>query len=94
MTVASRCRVSKAENGREALEKMRAGQVDLVLSTSSWRRRTDTRCSSILKASSELRGLPVIVISALDQMDSVTKCIELGAEGLSRGGSARAVKTS
>ena len=47
-----------------------------------------------LKASSELRGLPVIVISALDQMDSVTKCIELGAEGLSRRGSARAVKTS
>ena len=47
-----------------------------------------------MKASSELRGLPVIVISALDEMDSVTKCIELGAEGLSRGGSARAVKTS
>ena len=47
-----------------------------------------------MKASSELRGLPVIVISALDQMDSVTKCIELGAEGLSRRGSARAVKTS
>jgi DNA-binding response OmpR family regulator len=34
-----------------------------------------------MKASSELRDIPVIVISALEsEMDSVVKAIELGAE--------------
>jgi adenylate cyclase len=37
-----------------------------------------------LKASSELRDVPVIVFSGLDEMDSVIKCIEPDAEGLSR----------
>jgi sigma-B regulation protein RsbU (phosphoserine phosphatase) len=33
-----------------------------------------------IKAHDELRELPVIMISALDELDSVIKCIELGAE--------------
>lgn len=33
-----------------------------------------------MKADDDLRHLPVIVISALDDMDSVIRCIELGAE--------------
>jgi DNA-binding response OmpR family regulator len=33
-----------------------------------------------LKADERTRRLPVIMISAIDDMDSVVKCIELGAE--------------
>jgi class 3 adenylate cyclase len=33
-----------------------------------------------MKADRELRNIPVIVISALDEMDSVVRCIEMGAE--------------
>ena len=33
-----------------------------------------------LKADAELRDIPVIMISAVGEMDSVVRCIELGAE--------------
>ena len=72
--------VVTAENGREALEKMRAGPIDLVLLDIMMPEMNGYEVLEQLKASTELRDLPVIVISALDEMDSVIKCIELGAE--------------
>ena len=33
-----------------------------------------------IKSDPRLREIPVIMISALDEMDSVVRCIELGAE--------------
>jgi DNA-binding response OmpR family regulator len=33
-----------------------------------------------MKASDSLRHIPVIMISAVDEIDSVVRCIELGAE--------------
>ena len=69
-----------AENGREALEKMRAGPIDLVLLDIMIPEMNGYEVLEHLKADTELRDLPVIVISALDEMDSVIKCIELGAE--------------
>ena len=33
-----------------------------------------------LKSDNDLRNIPVIVISALDELDSVVRCIEMGAE--------------
>ena len=33
-----------------------------------------------LKADPALRDIPVLMISALDELDSVVRCIELGAE--------------
>ena len=72
--------VVTAENGREALEKMRSGPVDLVLLDIMMPEMNGYEVLEHLKADTELRDLPVIVISALDEMDSVVKCIELGAE--------------
>jgi sigma-B regulation protein RsbU (phosphoserine phosphatase) len=69
-----------AENGREALEKMRSGSVDLVLLDIMMPEMNGYEVLQHLKASAELRDVPVIVISALDEMESVIKCIELGAE--------------
>ena len=36
----------------------------------------------------ELRNIPIIMTSSLDEIDSVVKCIELGAEGRQRVGAA------
>jgi CheY-like chemotaxis protein len=72
--------VVTAENGREALEKMRSGPVDLVLLDIMMPEMNGYEVLEHLKADTELRDLPVIVISALDEIDSVIKCIELGAE--------------
>jgi sigma-B regulation protein RsbU (phosphoserine phosphatase) len=69
-----------AENGREALEKMRSGPVDLVLLDIMMPEMSGYEVLRHLKANAELRDVPVIVISALDEIDSVIKCIELGAE--------------
>jgi len=69
-----------AENGHEALEKMRSAPVDLVLLDIMMPEMNGYEVLEHLKADAELRDLPVIVISALDEMDSVIKCIELGAE--------------
>jgi CheY-like chemotaxis protein len=69
-----------AENGREALEKMRSGPVDLVLLDITMPEMNGYEVLEHLKANKELRDFPVIVISALGEMDSVIKCIELGAE--------------
>ena len=69
-----------AENGREALDKMRSGPVDLVLLDIMMPEMNGYQVLEHLKADTELRDLPVIVISALDEMDSVIKCIELAVE--------------
>ena len=57
-----------AENGREALEKMRAGPIDLVLLDIMMPEMNGYEVLEQLKASTELRDLPIIVISALDEM--------------------------
>src|SRR6516225_1897993 len=69
-----------AENGREALERMRAGPIDLVLLDIMMPEMNGYQVLEHVKATPELRDLPVIMISALDEIDSVIKCIELGAE--------------
>jgi sigma-B regulation protein RsbU (phosphoserine phosphatase) len=69
-----------AEDGREALQKMRSEPVDLVLLDIMMPEMNGYEVLEHLKASAELRDVPVIVISALDEMESVIKCIELGAE--------------
>jgi sigma-B regulation protein RsbU (phosphoserine phosphatase) len=69
-----------AENGREALEKMRSGPIDLVLLDIMMPEMNGYEMLEHLKASTELRDIPVIMISALDEIDSVIRCVELGAE--------------
>jgi sigma-B regulation protein RsbU (phosphoserine phosphatase) len=59
---------------------MRSGPVDLVLLDIMMPEMNGYEVLEHLKADRELRDVPVIVISALDEMDSVIKCIELGAE--------------
>ncbi|MDC0834573.1 guanylate cyclase [Leptolyngbya valderiana BDU 20041] len=73
-------RVTVAEDGFRALELMREQPFDLVLLDIMMPRMNGYQVLEQVKADSDLRDIPVLVISALDDLDSVVKCIELGAE--------------
>ncbi len=72
--------VAEAENGRRALELLAAGSHDLVLLDVMMPEVDGYQVLAQVKASPELRDVPVIMISALDEIRSVVRCIELGAE--------------
>ena len=73
-------RVKLAENGLRALEMLREEDFDLVLLDVMMPEMDGYEVLKHLHADDKLRGLPVIMISALDQLDTVVKSIELGAE--------------
>lgn len=72
--------VQMAENGRRALEMLREQDFDLVLLDVMMPEMDGYQVLEHLHADDKLRGLPVIMISALDQIDTTVKSIELGAE--------------
>jgi len=73
-------RVSSAENGRQALEMVRAESFDLVLLDIMMPEVDGFQVLSAMKADPALCDIPVIMISALDEIKSVVRCIEMGAE--------------
>ena len=73
-------RVSSAENGRCALEMVRAASYDLVLLDIMMPEIDGYQVLNQMKADPALCDIPVIMISALDQINSVVRCIESGAE--------------
>jgi CheY-like chemotaxis protein len=73
-------RVGYAENGQQALDYLAAEAVDLVLLDIMMPVMDGYEALRRLKADARLRELPVIVISALDELASVVRCIEMGAE--------------
>src|ERR1043165_6226118 len=73
-------KVETAENGKQALEKLRADSFDLVLLDIEMPEMNGYQVLEMCLGDSELRDIPVIMTSSLDEVDSVVKCIELGAE--------------
>jgi len=72
--------VTTAQNGRESLELLRSRPFDLVLLDIMMPELNGYQVLAELKADERLRHIPVIMISAVDELDSVIRCIELGAE--------------
>jgi adenylate cyclase len=68
-----------AANGRLALEAMRAQPVDLVLLDIMMPELDGYGVLAAMQSDVTLRGVPVLVISAIDDLASVVKCIELGS---------------
>ncbi len=72
--------VDQACDGRAALEMIRAQSFDLVLLDIMMPVMDGYQTLEQIKADPQLHHLPVIVLSALDEVESVVRCIELGAE--------------
>jgi CheY-like chemotaxis protein len=72
--------VVTANDGREALERLRAQAFDLVFLDIVMPEVDGYAVLAEVKADPELRHIPVIVVSALDEIESVARCIEAGAE--------------
>ena len=72
--------VSVAENGQVALDMMRATTIDLVLLDLMMPVLSGFDVLEHLKADGALRHVPVIMISASEDVDGIARCIELGAE--------------
>ena len=73
-------RVTFAENGRQALDMLREHEFDLVLLDIEMPVMNGYQVLEKLGGDLNLRDLPVIVTSALDELDSIVRCIEMGAE--------------
>lgn len=71
---------SMAEDGVQALEMLRRLPFDLVLLDIMMPHIDGYEVLAQMKADPILRQIPVIMISVLTEMDSVVKCIEMGAE--------------
>jgi phosphoserine phosphatase RsbU/P len=72
--------LTTAANGREALDELKAQAFDLVLLDIMMPDMNGYEVLEQVKATPVLRDIPIIMISALDEIDSVIRCIELGAE--------------
>ena len=73
-------RISEAADGRKAIERIRREPFDLVLLDMEMPELDGMGVLLEIRNDPELRGLPVIVISGAEQVDSAVKCIEAGAE--------------
>ena len=69
-----------AEHGREALEMLRRGRFDLMLLDVLMPELDGYVVLEELQRDPHLRDTPVIMTSALDELDSVVRCLEMGAE--------------
>jgi serine phosphatase RsbU (regulator of sigma subunit) len=73
--------VRSAEDGSQALELLRSGQsaFDIVLLDILMPVMDGYQTLAEIKRDVDLAHLPVIMISALDEIDSVIRCVEMGA---------------
>jgi adenylate cyclase len=72
--------VTLAENGRQALEILRSKPYDLLLLDIEMPEMDGYQVLEQIVQHPDLRHIPVIVTSAVEGMDAVVRCIELGAE--------------
>ncbi|MBI3243067.1 MAG: response regulator [Chloroflexi bacterium] len=70
---------STAENGQQALAMLRAEPFDVVLLDILMPELDGYETLAQIKHDNALRHIPVIMISAVDELDSVLRCIEMGA---------------
>ncbi|MCM2316333.1 MAG: SpoIIE family protein phosphatase [Thermoanaerobaculia bacterium] len=69
-----------AVNGVDALAKLSAGEFDLVLLDIMMPEMDGYEVLTRVKSDEALRHIPVIMISAVEDIESVVRCIELGAD--------------
>jgi PleD family two-component response regulator len=73
-------RVATAVNGRQAMDVLASEPVDVVLLDILMPEMDGYEVLSAMKADEWLRHVPVVMITALDDLSSAVRCIELGAD--------------
>lgn len=71
---------AQSEDGQRALEALKQDRFDLVLLDILMPNIDGFGVLEHMKGDAKLRDIPVVVVSSLDEMDSIIKCIRLGAE--------------
>ena len=71
--------VETAQDGEEAIARLQTAEFDLVLLDVMMPKVDGYQVLTWVKSQPRLHDLPVIMISALNEMNSVVRCIELGA---------------
>ena len=72
--------VLMAVDGRQALEILRERPVDVLLLDIMMPNMNGYEVLEAMAADERLRHIPVIMISAIDEKESIARCIELGAD--------------
>jgi len=72
--------IGTAENGKVAMEMLHNASWDLILLDIMMPVMDGYEALQQIKADERLRHIPVIIVSALDEIQSVVRCIEMGAE--------------
>ncbi|MFM8320614.1 MAG: response regulator [Chloroflexota bacterium] len=72
--------VTSAENGRQGLDLLRAQRFDLVLLDIEMPEMDGYQALQQITADPALREIPVVMVSSLEEVDGVARCIQLGAE--------------
>ena len=73
-------RVHQADGGKPGLAMVNQGHYDLILLDVLMPDMNGYEFLGVMKADRDTADIPVIMISGLDEIDSVARCIELGAE--------------
>jgi signal transduction histidine kinase len=71
--------VETAEDGQQALQLLRIGEFDAVLLDLIMPTMDGYQVLAEMRSDALLRRIPVIVISSMDDMESIVRCIEMGA---------------
>ncbi len=72
--------VITVENGQQAIEQLQAQLFDMILLDIVMPEVSGFKVLEFLKRDPAYRHIPVIMVSSLDDLDSLIHCIELGAE--------------
>ncbi len=70
----------EAENGLQALEILTSHDIDVLLLDIMMPEITGDKVLEIIKANAKLCHLPILIISSIDEMDTIIRCIEKGAD--------------
>jgi len=73
-------KIETAENGKQALDMLKRNSYDLVLLDIEMPEMNGYQVLEACLQDNDLSNIPIIMTSSLDEIDSVVKCVELGAE--------------
>src|SRR3954467_11502546 len=74
------CEVRSAQDGAEALREVESRQPDLILLDVMMPRMSGFQACSRIKSSPQTRDIPVIMITALNEVGDVERAVESGAD--------------